>query len=187
MITRILLPLLLTATFSMATDLYTDTYMARSGITKGHIETGIPNPFNVNRIQNMKNVSHVSIYFRNGVMTETSQKKLETMISKAVTLQGKYYITIIGHTASFTNESRKIVLSPWAEFWQNLGTKKMTKSALAETVNIRIQAVYNYLESHHIPVDHLYNENRMDRDPIATEATKEGRILNQRVDVALYR
>jgi len=186
MIKKLTLAALACTTFSLATDLYTDTYMSRSGIVKGHIETGIPNPFNVDRIRSMKNITHASVYFKEGVMTEASVAKLKEIISAAQARGGRYYITVIGHTSGFTNESHTIKLTPWAEFWQNLGTKKMTKTELAETVNVRIQAVYDYLRDNSIPVKKIYNENRMDRDPITTEATKEGRALNQRVDVALY-
>lgn len=184
---KLLLPLLLTLTMAGATDLYTDTYMVNSGITKGHIETGIPNAFNVNRLRKMKRYGHTSIYFREGVMTKKSKENLMILVSEAKNIKGKYYLTVIGHTSSFTNESCRIMLSPWAEFWQNFNMTKIPKQRLAERVNVRIRAVYDYLKGKGIPVKNLYNENRMDRDPIATEATNEGRALNQRVDVALYR
>jgi len=186
MIKKLILALLAFTTFSLAHDLYTDTYMARSGIVKHHIETGIPNPFNVNRIRNMKNAYHASVYFKDGILTKTSLQKLQELLSKTQQYNGNYFITVIGHTSEFINESHTIRLSPWAEFWHNIGNKTMSKTALAETVNIRIKTVYDYLRKNHIPAKKIYNENRMDRDPLVTEATAEGKALNRRVDIALY-
>jgi hypothetical protein len=184
---KLTLAILICTTFSLARDLYTDTYMARSGIIKHHIETGIPNPFNVNRIRSMKNTYHASIYFKDGKITQSSLKKLQELLTEAKQRKEGYFITVIGHTSGFTNESHIITLSPWAEFWHNLGNRKMSKTELAETVNVRIRAVYNYLRDHKVPAKNIYNENRMDRDPLVTEATEEGRSVNQRVDIALYR
>lgn len=187
MIKKLALAAIVCTSFSMATDLYTDTYMSNSGIVKGHIETGIPNPSNVNQIRNMKNAYHASIYFKEGVITEASLEKLQELLSLIETHSGAYFVTVIGHTSGFTNESHTVELSPWAEFWHNLDSKKMSKEALAQTVNVRIKAVYDYLREHNVPMKKIYNENRMDRDPLYTEATKEGTVLNRRVDVSLYR
>jgi len=186
MIKKLTLALLAFTTFSLSHDLYTDTYMFHSGIVKHHIETGIPNPFNVNRIREMKNAYHASVYFKEGVLTETSLQKLQELLSATQSHKGNYFITVIGHTSDFTNESHTIQLSPWAEFWHNLGSKTISKTTLAETVNIRIKAVYNYLRKHNIPAKKIYNENRMNRDPLTTEATEKGKEINRRVDIALY-
>ncbi len=94
---------------------------------------------------------------------------------------------MIGHTSSFTNENDSIELNAWAEFWQNLGTDGTSKTEITKTVNSRIQAVCNYLQEHNVPTNKIYNENRMDRDTVSTEATDEGKALNNRVDVTLYK
>jgi flagellar motor protein MotB len=63
----------------------------------------------------------------------------------------------------------------------------MMRTDLASMVNRRIEAVYDHLnKEEHISTSRLYTENRLARDPIATEATVEGRMRNERVDVALY-
>ncbi len=174
---------LLTTTFSLAADLYTDTYMSNSGIVKGHIETGTPNSFSGQLLFGKKTVAHTSIYFNKGIMTERSQDKLQELLSQN---KSSYYVSVIGHTSGFTNESDSIELNAWAEFWQNLGTNETSETELIETVNSRIQAVCNYLQEHNVPGNKIYNENRMDKDPLSTEATNEGKALNNRVDVTLY-
>ncbi len=174
---------LLTTTFSLAADLYTDTYMSNSGIVKGHIETGTPNSFSGQLLFGKKTVAHTSIYFNKGIMTEHSQDKLQELLSQN---KSSYYVSVIGHTSGFTNESDSIELNAWAEFWQNLGTNETSETELIETVNSRIQAVCNYLQEHNVPGNKIYNENRMDKDPLSTEATNEGKALNNRVDVTLY-
>ena len=62
----------------------------------------------------------------------------------------------------------------------------MMRDTHAQSVNDQIEAVYNYLQENGVSANKIYNENRMDRDPIATEATTEGKALNQRVDVRVY-
>jgi len=183
MIKNIVMAAVLTTTFSLATDLYTDTYMSNSGIVKGHIETGVPNSFSGQLLSKKRSVAHTSVYFNNGIMTESSQDKLQELLSKS---KSSYYVSVIGHASSFINESDSIELSAWAEFWQNLGTDETSKTELTETVNSRIQAVCNYLQEHNVPTNKIYNENRMDRDPVSTEAIDEGKALNDRVDVTLY-
>lgn len=184
MMKKILLLTLLSATFTLASDLYTDTYMSGSGIVKGHVSTGIPNTFPANRLTGKRSVAHTSVYFRGGVMTERSQQALQELLSQK---SASSYLSVIGHTSGFTYESHTIELSPWAEFWQNIGTTKMKRDRHAMGVNDRIAAVCNYLQENSVPANRIYNENRMDRDPIATEATNEGRLLNQRVDVVIYK
>lgn len=183
MIKKIVITALLSANFSLAADLYTDIYMSQSGIVKRHIETGIPNTFSGEKLMAKKTVVHTSVYFKQGVITEYSRQKLQELLSH---IKPAYYVSVIGHVSGFTEETHTIALSPWAEFWQNIRSTKMSKMTLAETVNYRIKAVCDYLEQHDVATGKIYNENRMDRDPISTEATSEGKALNNRVDVTLY-
>ena len=173
----------LSSTFALSSDLYTDTYMSGSGVPKGHIETGIANAFPGNRLMGKRSIAHTSVYFHKGIMTERSQEALQELLSQS---KSSYYVSVIGHTSSFTNENDSIELNAWAEFWQNLGTDETSKTEITKTVNSRIQAVCNYLQEHNVPTNKIYNENRMDRDTVSTEATDEGKALNNRVDVTLY-
>ncbi len=184
MIKKIILTVLLSSTFALSSDLYTDTYMSGSGVPKGHIETGIANAFPGNRLMGKRSIAHTSVYFSKGVMTEGSKQALQELLSQK---HVSSYISVIGHTSGFTYESHTIELSPWAEFWQNIGKTKMMRDTHAIGVNDRIQAVCDYLQENSVPANKIYNENRMDRDPISTEAISEGKALNRRVDVTVYR
>lgn len=184
MLKKILLTTLLSASLALSADLYTDTYKSNSGVVKGHVSTGIANAFPASKLMSKRSVAHTSIYFSEGLITEQSQEALQSLLSQA---RASSYLSVIGHTAGFEYESHSIELSPWAEFWQNIGTSKMMRNSHAIGVNGRIAAVCDYLKENSISASRIYNENRMDRDPISTEATNRGRALNQRVDVVLYR
>ena len=160
--------------------LYTDEYMMRSGVVYPCIDTGIPNRVSGSTLMTKKHMARVSVYFTEGKMTENSQEQLQTLLTKA---QSSSYVSIIGHSSGFSDEDHSIKLSPWAEFWQNLGSSAMTSTA---TVNNRIRVVHEYLQKSNVPTGDIYNENRMDRDLLATEATSVGKALNNRVDVTLY-
>jgi len=187
MIKKILLATFLSSSFTLSADLYTDTYMSRSGIVFPHIDTGIPNHINGEVLMNKRVLYSTSVYFKGGVLTESSRDALAGIISTIKMKRLKsYYVSVIGHTADYTNEYHIVPLNAWSTFWQNLGKKTMGRDTLAASVNQRIQAVYDLLKEDSVNPLKIYTENRMNRDPISTEATTEGRILNQRVDVVLY-
>ncbi len=167
--------------------LYTDEYMMYSGVVYPCIDTGIPNYFEGEKLLDKKVYFHASLYFKNGVLTETSQKAIENLKSTIEHRGSKYYVSLVGHTAWYEDGNSAVKLNAWSTFWQNLGKTPMSLSDLAATVNRRIETVYTHLNTEEgIDVSRLYTENRLARDPIATEATQEGRMRNERVDVALY-
>jgi hypothetical protein len=181
---KIVISAVAVATLSLGTDLYTGTYLSRTGIVKRHIATEIPNYFNPNKLLGKRSAGHLSVYFKDGVMTQESQDALNALIAEAKERGG--YVTVIGHTSSFTELSHHVELDGWSEFWQGLGTSLVSKSTVAQEVNSRIRHVYDYIVENGVAERKIYNENRMDRDPLATEATSAGRYLNERVDVAIY-
>ncbi len=182
----VLLTALVAGTLTLANDLYTDTYFSQSGIVKPRVDTGIPNPISINTLMHKRNVAHTSLYFQKGVLTQESATKLDQIIKAA---QGKNssYVTVIGHTASYTRLSESVHLNAWVRFWQNSSSSSITLDDVAASINQRIATVYDQLKAKGVSRQRIYTENRMDRDPISTEATKRGRALNCRVDVAVYR
>ncbi len=187
MIKKIILSILLSSSLALSADLYTDTYMSRSGIVFPHIDTGIPNHINGQTLMNKRVLYSTPVYFKGGVITESSRDALAGIISTVKMKRLKsYYVSVIGHTADYTNEYHVVPLNAWSTFWQNLGKKTMGRDTLAASVNQRIQTVYDLLKEDNVNTTRIYTENRMNRDPVSTEATAEGRMLNQRVDVVLY-
>ena len=168
--------------------LYTDEYMMYSGVVHPCIDTGIPNTINGSMLLNKKVYFHASIYFEKGVLTEASRNAL-SQLKNVIDTRGRrnYYVSIVGHTSGYQDSNHMVELNGWSTFWQNLGKTSMMRSDLAAIVNSRIQRVYDHLnQKEDISTSRLYTENRLARDPISTEATKEGRQRNTRVDVALY-
>lgn len=49
----------------------------------------------------------------------------------------------------------------------------------------RADSVKNYLVSQGVPADRIYTEGKGENDPIASNATREGRALNRRVEIEL--
>ncbi len=186
MMKKYLLPLMLTATVTMASDLYTDTYMSGSGVVSPHISTGIANPISGESLLKKRILMSRSIYFDRNGLTEDSQNAFEEILSAIQSRGGAYYVSIIGHTSSFTDEYHFVKMNAWSRFWQNIGKSEMRRDELAATVNQRIQKVYDKLSNENVNTSRIYTENRMNRDPIVTEETKEGSIINKRVDVTVY-
>ncbi|WP_309497091.1 hypothetical protein [Sulfurovum sp.] len=168
---KILMTTLITSTFALASELYT---------TSKNIDTGITNTLNSNTLIGKKAFAHTSVYFDENGMTKASQDKLHSILSQTQRIQ---YISIMGHSSEAFDASHSVKLSAWAEFWQNLGSSTMSST---KTVNDRLHVVYEYLQNNNVPAAKIYNENRMDADPVSTEATSEGRALNNRVDVVIY-
>jgi len=167
--------------------LFTDEYMMYSGVVDPCIDTGIPNAFPGQKLLNKKIYFHTSIYFKKGILTQESLQSLQELKNIIENRSSNYYVSVVGHTAWYEDSNRKVELNAWSTFWQNIGKSSMMRSNLAETVNSRIEAVYNHLnKEEHISTSRLYTENRLARDPISTEATQEGRMHNERVDIALY-
>ncbi len=188
MIKKILMMLSLGTVAVTASDLYTSTYFSKSGVIYPHIDTGIDNRVSANTIMTKRSVYSAPIYFdRFGKFTKGSQKALARIADMIKERRSKnYYITLIGHTSSYTLPSHKIELNFWSSFWQDMKFRSTSRDTISDEVNRRILKVYSSLKDRDINTDRVYTENRMDRDPIATEATKEGKALNRRVTATLY-
>ena len=169
--------------------LYTYSYLPNSGVEHACVDTGISNPFDGSVLMNKKALFHASLYFDGERLTEESQKALEALKAKIAEMGGgNYYVAIIGHTSGYENEAHAAVpLNGWSSFWQNLTERTMSDSEAASEVNAYIKGVYDFITGKAgVGRTRVYTENRLARDPIATEATAEGRARNERVDIALY-
>ena len=169
--------------------LYSYTYLPNAGVEHPCIDTGIANGIEGEELLSKKIRFHASLYFQSGKLTEASQQALNEL-KNIIADRGlsHYYVSVVGHTSGYEDTNHSVDLNGWSSFWQNLGGGRvLTQEEAAAEVNSRIHAVYDHLTHEEgISTSRLYTENRLARDPVATEATSEGRALNERVDIALY-
>ena len=187
----LLLGTLLSVTLSWSDALYTDTYMQNVKKLNSIVDTGIKNTLNPSRLMNEQFdqiMRFEPLYFNGTEMTEASEKTLQSILEVIHQIgSSSYYVSIIGHTSDHLEPSHEIKLNKWSTFWQNLGGEEsMSKEESIALANDRIKRVHNILIANKVNPSVIYNENRLSKDKIATEATKEGRAMNNRVDVALY-
>lgn len=187
----ILFGALLSATFAWSEALYTDTYMQKVKKLNTVVDTGINNTLRSSSLMD-KRFKHIMrfepLFFNGTEMTEASKKTLQSIID-VINQRGSspYYVSVIGHTSDYTEPSHEIKLNEWSTFWHHLGGEEsMSKEESITLANHRIGTVYNTLIANKVNPSLIYNENRLGKDKIATEATKEGHAMNNRVDVSLY-
>ena len=170
--------------------LYTDDYLPQSGITMAPVATHLPNRVDGRRLLHWhRTILRLSpIRFRNGHPDSASQASLDQLRRLIEQNRGKIrYVSLIGHSSAVTDDENRIALGGLAGLWQSLGnTETLSKAEAVSRVNRHLKAVYDRVEAAGMNPARIYSENRLDRQPIATEATAEGRRLNNRVDVALY-
>jgi hypothetical protein len=165
--------------------LYTYSYLPNSGVEHPCIDTGIDNGITGETLLRKRVRYHASLYMDGGKLTEASRQVFNNLLQE---MEGRNsYVSIIGHTSYYGDDTHIVPLNGWSSFWQNLGGgRESTAQEEAEEVNTRIQAIYNALLQAGVSPSSVYTENRLARDPLTTEATSTGRYLNERVDVAIY-
>lgn len=187
----VLLGVLVSMTFAWSEALYSDTYMQKIKKLNAVVDTGISNTLRPSSLLNGK-FDHIMrfepLFFNGTEMTESSKKTLQSILDVINQRESSsYYVSVIGHTSDYTEPSHEIKLNGWSTFWHQLGGKEsMSKEESTILANYRIGTVYNALIANNVNPSVIYNENRLGKDKIATEATKEGRAMNNRVDVSLY-
>jgi hypothetical protein len=179
---KILVAILFVSTLLVADGLYTISYLPNSIIEKPFIDTGIKNSISGDRLLDLKIVNEFNLYFENNRLKKCSQKRLNLALKN---LKGDEYIALIGHSRAAKNLEADIYLNKWEEFWQGVLNKEPTVDDAVEAVNKRLRYVYSYLKKK--GVEKIYVENRVDRDPVSTEATDVGSFLNDRVQVLILR
>lgn len=187
----ILLGALLSVSFAWSEALYTDTYMQKVKKLNTVVDTGISNTVRPSSLmdERFQYIMRFDPLFFNGTeMTEASKKTLQSIINVIhQRSSSSYYVSVIGHTSDYTEPSHQIKLNGWSTFWHHLGGEEsMSKEESITLANHRIGTVYNTLIANKVNRSLIYNENRLGKDKIATEAIKEGRAVNNRVDVSLY-
>jgi len=170
---------------SCKNGLYTYSYLPNSGVEHPCVDTGIDNGISGEALLHKRVHYRASLYMDGGELTETSRRVLDDLLQKMA--ERSYYVSIIGHTSYYEDDAHVVPLNGWSSFWQSLGgERESTAQEEADEVNARIGTVYHALMQAGVRPSSVYTENRLARDPLATEATAAGRYLNERIDIALY-
>lgn len=170
-------------------SLYEGEYLPQSGVAQAPVETGIPNAVDGNRLLHWHGyVTHFPpIGFQGTHPTSEGRAALKRL--KELLSQNRNrisYVAVIGHSSSVVDEENRIDEGGWFGFWHSFGEGTMTKEKAVSLVNQRIRAVYDLVKESGLSSAQIYNENRLDKDPLFTEATAEGRAGNNRVEVMLF-
>jgi len=172
-----------------ASPLYTDTYMSRSGIVMAPIETGLPQRVDGTKLLHWRGYvvrSHPLYFVKDSLRTE-SKRSLEEIKELITQNSSKIrYISLIGHSASVVDEENRIQLGGLAKIFHPGQSGALSKQEAIARVNARLKRVYKALRSIGVSSNKIYSENRLDRQTLSTEATREGHARNNRIEVALY-
>ncbi len=172
--------------------IYSYDYMSkRTGVIPPNIGTGLTNYIDGRALLRWRGeVIHLEPVFFNG--TDIDDKSIPTLenLEQLLSSNGSRvrYVALIGHSSSAVTVGDEVAHNGWVSFWQRVGGKeRMDMYDSIRLVNNRLETLYNILcqEMNYNP-KHIYTENRVDRDPLSTEATKEGKALNNRVDIMLF-
>jgi outer membrane protein OmpA-like peptidoglycan-associated protein len=175
---------LLMSTGAWGGDLYSTAYFEESGVPRPLVDTEIDSLVDAAKLKDLRVDRHALLYFNQNRLTDDSLSALDEIISAAKN-RTDAYIAIIGHTSSFTRARESLPLGGWASLWYSLQYGTPDRQPLADEVNSRIRIVYDTLADQGIDPGRIFTENRMDRDPLYTEATSSGKRLNRRVFVGL--
>ena len=132
------------------------------------------------------------LYFQDGKLDRDSNETLNRIVRKikyyAAKEHGGVAVTIIGYTQSVEENKTKVELeNAFANFIQNLFQRDGEDPKKAKKqVHHHMQLVYKTLLENNISKNIIYKESRVGKDPLYTEATREGRDKNNRVEVAIY-
>jgi len=185
---KIILGTLLTATIGFGDTLYTQEFIPSSGINHKTIDTGINNYVKVDDFFYKKGEHLHPIYFDEEILLPSSQKDIDNMIKKIKATKSKdYIITLVSHTSYRITENISVKRNFWIEFWQSMGNFGILthKESIARG-NKYLKSTISYLKKYGIDTKRIYTENRLDKDPLSTEATSDGREINNRIDITLY-
>ncbi len=185
---KIILGTLLTASISLGNTLYTQEFIPSSGIHHKGIDTAITNYVKVDDFFYKKGEHLPSIYFDEDILLPSSENNIKNMIKKIKDTKSKnYIITLISHTSYKITKDISVKRNFWIEFWQSMGSFNiLTHEESIERGNKYLQWTLSYLKKYGIDTKRVYTENRLDKDQLSTEATSDGRNINNRIDVTLY-
>ena len=174
-----------------ADALYNDNYMSRSGIVHKSVDTGIANRVDGTMLLHWRGyITYIQPIIFDGCNIDgySSANTIDELRRLIRDNRAKIkYISIIGYSSSIIDDENRIELDGWASMWHSIsGEHRVEESRAIDTVNSRIRTIYDIIRDEGISARKIYNENRLDREPLSTEATAEGRMINNRVMVTIY-
>ena len=179
---------LLLASFSNAGGLYNSSFFNRSGILHQSINTGIPNYIDGSRLLHWHGYISSTIHIVFDGDEFSDDEELDRLASLIANNRDRIrYISILGYSSSIVDNENRVALRDWASIWHSIGGEhRLEQDRAIALVNSRLHRVYDFLIAQGVSANKIYNENRLDREPITTEATSIGRLHNNRVDVRIY-
>jgi len=179
---KIVIAAALAATLASADGLYTISYYPNSPIEAPVIDTGIRCCVDGAKLRSKRIKEAFNLHFDGKELEQSSKERLQKALAK---LKEGEYIALIGHSGSIKDPKEDRYLNGWERLWQGLLDGRSTQSEAIQRTNARLKAVYDLIQKSGVAPSRIYAENRLDRDPIATEASKRGRALNERVQVLI--
>jgi len=176
--------LIVAAALAYADGLYTISYLPQSPIESSVIDTGIPAAVDANTLRTLRTKTAFNLYFDGEDLSHCSKQRLQNVIGH---LQENEYIALIGHSSATREFKEDRYLNGWERLWQGMLDSRPTADEAVKETNRRLRYIYDLLVKGGVNADRIYTENRLDRDPITTEATKKGSAYNRRVQVLILR
>jgi hypothetical protein len=169
---------------------YDNDYLSGSGVVKSHIDTGMGGDIDSKTLLHWRGpVIHCTpIVFDDEKVSVESLDELNEIAELVKRNTGRIaYISIEGHISSIVDDETRIEIDGWSAFWQGMGgVERPDREKAVSLVNRRLKYIYDTMIDSGIPSRRISVENRLDRDPMYTEATTQGRRLNNRVEITLY-
>ncbi len=191
MIKKYLFSIFFLISIAYSSGLYSDNFFQKSGIVDAPISTGVPNRVRASRLINWHHyfVRLSPIVFNGDRVVKSSENTLARLKKLIQRNRSKiYYISIVGHCSSVIDNENEIELDSWSNLWQHLanGEPRLRYKEAVKLVNRRLHKIYGFLRHLGVPSSRIYTENLLDQQLLYTEATREGRLKNNRVEITLY-
>jgi len=167
-----------------ADGLYSVSYPGNSAVEAPLVGTGLKICVDPKELRSKRIKEAFNLHFDGKELEQGSKERLQKALAN---LKPGEYIALIGHSSSIKDPKEEQYLNRWERLWQGLLDGRPTQDEAIGMTNARLRSVYDLLQKQGVAPSRIYAENRLDRDPIATEATKTGKALNERLQVLILR
>jgi len=133
-----------------------------------------------------------SLYFKDNTLVRDSNETFKEILEQIHTYTDnksrEIVVSIIGFTQEIENKNQERKLeSGYTDFFQTIAQRDNLDPKVAGDKAINsMKIVYEKFLDNNISKDILYRENRAGKSALYTEEFSDARVLNNRVDVAIY-